>query len=203
MDWNLKTDAASEPITTAQAKAHLRVDHSEDDDYIDILITTARQVAERLTSRIILTQTWELILDAFPASSSTPIRFPLSPLMSIESVKYIDTAGDQQTWSADEYQYSTDHEPGQLKPACGYTYPSTRNDYPTVIIEFKCGYDEAIGDADAALIPLEMIHLVYLLVGHFYETREATADVKLYELPLTIQSLVNLVKVGWDYWNEG
>ena len=43
------TAPATEPITTAEAKAHLRVSHSTDDTYIDALVAAARMVVEDRT----------------------------------------------------------------------------------------------------------------------------------------------------------
>jgi uncharacterized phiE125 gp8 family phage protein len=102
MYWRLVTDAASEPITAAQAKTHCRIDTSLDDTYIGILIKTARQKVEEDTDRAMLTQTWKIYLDDFPASDSEPILFPRSPLIAVSSVAYTDTAGSSQTWTNTE-----------------------------------------------------------------------------------------------------
>ena len=51
-------DPSSEPITTADAKTHLRVSGSDDDSYIDILIEIARRQLENDSRTAIITQTW-------------------------------------------------------------------------------------------------------------------------------------------------
>jgi hypothetical protein len=48
-EWTLTrlTGPNLEPITTAQAKTHLRVEISDDDAYIDLLVTAAGSVRGR------------------------------------------------------------------------------------------------------------------------------------------------------------
>jgi uncharacterized phiE125 gp8 family phage protein len=68
MTLKLITDATTEPLTLTQAKRHLKVEHSVDDDDITDAIVTARKKAEHITGRSLTTQTWERVLDAFPES---------------------------------------------------------------------------------------------------------------------------------------
>lgn len=41
-----------EPITLSEAKAHLRITYSDEDSYIETLITAARQYAENYQNRV-------------------------------------------------------------------------------------------------------------------------------------------------------
>ena len=43
----------TEPVTLAEAKLHLRVEHSDEDAYIGGLISAAREYAESFTNRLI------------------------------------------------------------------------------------------------------------------------------------------------------
>lgn len=47
----------TEPISLAEAKAHLRVVFDDDNDYIENLITAARQYAEGYQNRVYMTYT--------------------------------------------------------------------------------------------------------------------------------------------------
>jgi len=51
--------AITEPITLAEAKTYLRVDDSTEDDLISILISAARQYAERHENRLLVARTAE------------------------------------------------------------------------------------------------------------------------------------------------
>ncbi len=65
MPAQLITPPVAEPVTLADAKAHLRLDTALDDDYVKSLITMARQYIEEVCWRGLVTQTWELTLDSF------------------------------------------------------------------------------------------------------------------------------------------
>lgn len=84
----LQTAPTTEPVTTAEAKTHLRVTTSDDDTYIGTLITVARRHVETITGRALINQTWDYFLDNFPPGDK--IVIPLPRLSSVTTVKYTD-----------------------------------------------------------------------------------------------------------------
>ncbi len=103
MPLQLVTAPAEEPITLLEAKQHLRVDVDDDDALIGSLITAARQAAETLTGRQLMTARWRLVLDAFPGALSMHIPSDASftlpgpailitkcPVQSLVSIEYLD-----------------------------------------------------------------------------------------------------------------
>ena len=64
----LVTAPASEPVSLTEAKAHLRLDSADDDSLITALIRSARETAEAHMRRALVSQTWRLSLDRFPAA---------------------------------------------------------------------------------------------------------------------------------------
>lgn len=159
----------SEPLTTAQAKAHLNVDHTAFDTQIESLIKSARRSCEAYLGRALITQTWKLYLDCFP-SDGCAIRLPNPPLQSVTSITYIDQDGATQTWASGNYQVDTVSTVGRIILAPGEAYPSTESGrINAVTITYVCGY----GDASTA-IPENILHAVRLTVGDFFTLREDT-----------------------------
>src|SRR6185295_19907165 len=64
----LLTGPAVEPVTLAEAKLFLRVEHDDDDDLIAALVAGSRIHVEAQTRRALITQTWRLTRDAWPRS---------------------------------------------------------------------------------------------------------------------------------------
>lgn len=182
---------SAEPLTTAEAKAHLRVDTADDDTYIDTLILAARQQAESITRRALITQTWKYYLAQFPISTPgqfpNAIELPLAPLQSITSVKYTDNDGVQQTVDSGDYDVDINIEPGRIIPSFGNVWPSTRYQANSVEIEHIVGYGNASAD-----IPAQIIHAIKLLIGHWYENREEVVTGTIAtKLPDTVQFLLD------------
>ena len=57
-----------EPVTLAEAKLFLRVEHDDDDDLIAALIAGSRIHIESQTRRALISQTWRLTRDVWPES---------------------------------------------------------------------------------------------------------------------------------------
>jgi len=190
MATTLSAGPATEPITTAEAKLHLRVDHSIDDALIDSMTAAAREWAEAATGRKCVTQTWLLKLDAFPSE----IRPPFPPLSSVTSIGYIDTAGVTQTLSASSYSVDTDSEPGRIVPAYGESWPSTRGMSNAVTVTYVCGYGAA------SAVPDSIKAAIKLLLGNIYEHREDVVPVQMSNLPDGARHLLSPYRVfGADF----
>src|SRR3954453_3955872 len=96
------TAPSTEPISTADAQLQCRVDASDEDALIDALVKAAREHVETFTHRALITQTWDLKLDAFPCTGE--IWLPKPPVASVTSITYLDTTGVSQTWASSNYR---------------------------------------------------------------------------------------------------
>lgn len=168
MALTLSVAPAAEPVTTAEAKAHLRVDGADDDSYIAALVAAAREYCEGMQRRAYVTQTWTLTLDGFPAGGRTYIDIPLPPLQSVSSITYLDSTGDSQTWASSNYTVDAKGTPGRVALAPDAVWPTTQaGRINAVTITFVAGYGLA------ADVPESMKQAIYLLVGDWYGNREA------------------------------
>lgn len=186
---NRTTDATSEPITTAEAKKHLNVTDAftEDDDYIDLLVEVARIWVEDYCSVALINQTWNMKLDAWP-SDGVICLYP-TPLASVSSVKYEDTAGDTQTLvSGTDYQTDLVSVPGRILTEPDVTWPTLESGRLNAIeVIFVAGYG-----ATAASVPIDFTHAIKLLVGHWYEHREEASDGKPPQsIPMGVKALLS------------
>lgn len=191
MALKLVTAPTGEPVTLTEAKAHLRVDGSEEDSLISSLIAAARRWCEGYQNRAYVTQTWDLVLDAWPAAPEPDrIRIPLPPLQSVASVKYTDKDGVQTTMPAADYLVDLASQPGRLVLAYGKSWPTaTLRPAAAIEIRFTAGYGAA------AAVPETAKQAIKLLVGHLYEHREAASVDEIREVPFAVKALLGLERI--------
>lgn len=159
-----------------------------EDDVLAGFIAAAREYAEGYQGRALVTQDWDLFLDAFP---EVPFKMPLPPLQSVTTIKYTDTQAVELEFAAANYQYDADSSLGRIALKYGKSWPSvTLQTMNGVAIRFKCGYGDAAED-----VPEKTRLAIKLLAAHFYENREAT-DIKAHpEVPFAVHSLLGLERI--------
>ena len=180
---------AAEPLTTAEAKLHLRVDSGTEDLLIGALIETSRRMAEAYTSRQFITATYTLKINDFPGSYGT-IPLPRTPLGSVSSIAYVDVNGDTQTLSTDYYESISDDVSACVVLKPGKSWPQVQSDkYHAVTVTFTAGYGSAGSD-----VPESARSAMLLLIGHLYENRESviTGTIST-QLPLGATALLDTV----------
>ena len=85
------------PITVEYAKTHLKAISDREDALVEAWIKAAQQDFEGYTGRPIMRSVWEYWLDAVPME--WVIQLPRTPLVSVSSVTYLDSAGASQDWT--------------------------------------------------------------------------------------------------------
>jgi uncharacterized phiE125 gp8 family phage protein len=175
---------AEEPITTAEAKSHLKVDTDDEDTYIGTLIIAAREYAEGVLGRTLVSTRKQIKLDAFPENNG-PIEIPLPPTIEIQSFAYINASGGSTSLVEDtdfKLVDGGDNEPAKVVPCYGKSWPAARAEDDAVTIVFLAGWE------DADDVPQSIKQAILLLVAHWFENRES----------VNIGNIVNEVPQGVD-----
>lgn len=92
---------AAEPVTLAETKSFLRIDHAAEDALLGDLIKAARAVAEEHLRRSLVTQSWRLSLEG---ANACRVPLPRGPVQSIAQASFVSPNGDQTILTGDAYQ---------------------------------------------------------------------------------------------------
>ena len=176
-----KTPPSVEPISLAEAQAHLRDSATENEADITRAIVAAREMTESITHRALINRTYNFYLDSF----ADEIQLPMPPLSSVTSVKYTDTDAAEQTLDSGVYTVDTDAEPGLIYLAYDQDWPDVLGIRKAVNIEYVAGYG-----ATSASVPSALKQAMLLLIGHIFEHRESVSDFQVYDVPMGYEALV-------------
>ncbi len=138
-----------------------------EDDLLTAIITAARQHAEAITRRQLITATWDAFLDEFPDVDY--IKLPFGNLQSITSIAYTDSAGTVTTMTVTtDYLVDTNSEPGRIVLPYEGSWPSFTA-YPVnpIAIRFVCGYGST-----AASVKAGIRTAIKMIAEDLYENRE-------------------------------
>lgn len=192
-----QTAPAVEPVTLAEAKAHLRVDTSDDDAYIGTLITAAREWCEQYLDRTLVHTQWVMRFDKFPDSGIEPVELPRPPMVAsgtatAVTVTFTQEAGPTSTYSTAEYRVDRNATPGAILPIYGSTWTPHRQDDNAISVTWWAGYG-----ASGTSVPAAIRHAILMLVGHWYEIRGAVLTGTISkEIEYGVQSLLDSQRWG-------
>lgn len=178
---------AVEPVSLVEAKAHLRVDHSDDDTMIASLIAASAAHLDGwggILGRALITQTWQQKFPFFP--SGLVIGLALAPVQSIDSITYFDGDNAQQTLATSVYTVLNDELGPFVTLQANQSWPGTYPREDAVTVTYVAGYGDAGSDVPAAIR-----HAMLLMIGHWYENREGVVvGTNSGKLPLAVEALL-------------
>jgi uncharacterized phiE125 gp8 family phage protein len=161
----LTSGPAAEPVTLAEAKAHLRVDSDAEDTLISSLIITSRLHIEAALGLAFITQGWSYFIDAWPPTGE--IRLPLRPVQSIAAVRLYAADESIETVPADTYVLDGSGTPARLVRNAATSWPKPSRPANGIEIAFVGGYGDTASD-----VPAPIRQAILLLIAHWYEHRE-------------------------------
>jgi uncharacterized phiE125 gp8 family phage protein len=185
MALKLVTAPANNPLTLDQAKAHLRVDFTDDDLLIAALVDAAVQYCDGpkgFLGRALARQTWDLYLDEFPCRFGSAfhrrgnhcygahIDIPLPPLINVVGVYYLDGAGNEIEIDAGAYTVDAVSEPGRVVPV-NFSWPTAAHVPNAVRIRFTAGYVTS-DSPPADNVPKPIVAAMLMYIGDLYANRE-------------------------------
>jgi uncharacterized phiE125 gp8 family phage protein len=182
---------ANPAVTLADMKLHARVDSdiTEEDTLLTALVDAARVRTEIITGRALISQQWDMFMDCFPSGNGV-IILPKPPLVSVDSITYVDTNGASQTLATSVYKVdSHDTIPSRISLKLNQEWPETNGEAQDVTIRFTVGYG-----ADESSIPETIKAAIKMMAAHWYENREsASTGIAVKEVPDSANALL---------WNE-
>ncbi len=155
---------ALEPVTVAEAKAHLRIDGAAEDILVGSLILTSRLHIEAALGLALVTQGWTLRLDRWPLAPS--VEIPMRPLQAISAARVFPASGAAAVISPDDYLVDTASAPPRLVRK-GSAWPLPGKAAAGIEIDFTAGYGPAVSDT-----PAPIRQAILLLTAHWYEHRD-------------------------------
>ncbi len=157
--------ATIEPISVADAKKWLLIDYDDQDAIIESIIKAARLKIEKRCGIAIALKQYEMKTAAFDGN----IELSHPPIVSVDSIKFLDEDGIENT--LDDASYELMHD--DYAP---YVFPT--NAWPTGVAHrpdgvrrtFTSGID--IEDSPVDDIPEDLKQAIRLVIGEMYENRQ-------------------------------
>lgn len=177
-------------LSVADLKGEVRrTDASEDAKFLDAIKDAYYRVDGPFgwLNRAILEQEWVGVIDAF----DDRIELPLPPLVTVDQVRYRDTAGAWQVLSTSVYGVSLYGVCGMIYRKDGQSWPDVDANPDAVEIAFTCGY----ADGAAVLANMRGVRkLLKLLAGHYFHTPLPTfSEPRTLEVPRKVKFALDFV----------
>ena len=165
MNYYLKTAATTLPISIADMKKHLRVEHSNHDDMIESYIEAGVNKIEGGANICLVSQTWNAYFRWNEVKEE--MRLWKYPISSITSVKYYDSDNAEQTDDAGNRTESLKGHPAYI---LFEDTPSVYEREDAMDIEFVAGFTS---------VPSDILLAIKLYVARIYASPSDPVDEKI------------------------
>ncbi len=176
----------AEPLSLAETKRFLRIDHGDDDALVQSLIKGARQRVEARTGRALISQNWRIMMDSWPFGGR--VALPVLPVQAVDAVRLYDAWGVAQIVSVPVYNLVPGTEPPVLD-ASAVASPGRPRD--GIEIDVTAGYGPAAAD-----VPEPLRQAVRLLAAHAYAATGPDGRRPAGDEPREINALLSPYRLG-------
>lgn len=176
---------AETAITTAFARAQLGMDAADTslDALLSVYIPAATKMAQDYTGITFVTTTYKAYWNALFGC----LKIQNSPNFAITEFAYVDTDGNGQTLTSDDYRIYTDDVFAYIFPAEGESFPDTDEVPNAVTITYTAGY------GNQAAVPTDIQLAIAMMVTGMVANRGDCSD-ECGEVPCGAQRILTKYK---------
>lgn len=180
MSVTLLAPPALEPVSLAQTKDHLRVEHGAEDTLILAYITSARLHVEAHLSKLLIEQEWRINFDKLPTGKA--IELPLAPLTALNAVRYYTEQSGPTNIPPVDYSIDVD---SKLARFVLHLQRQNLRAFGAYELDVTVGYGPSAED-----VPADIRQALFMLIAHWYHNREAASPLVREHLPYGVLALL-------------
>lgn len=184
-------------LSLSTVKSYLRIDYSDDDSLLSILIQSARERAEQYCNRSFITQT----LEAYYDKIEKDFTLPRAPIQNVSTVKLIYLNEESTLTQNADYYVMGNQDQWVTITATTYNLPpgfSPGDDISRYHLDvtYTAGYGSSWTN-----VPMGIQEAIMKMAGAAYEVREDVAVLSkngasgIIEIPNDAKSLLNAYRV--------
>lgn len=176
----LVTPPAVEPVSLADAKAHLRVGHADDDDLIARLIAAGRRQVEARTGMKLISQQWTVFRDDWPETGV--IDLPLHPVLAVDELAVFGEDDTRATIDPAHYLADSASRPARLWLRGARVWARPGRIANGIAITVTAGFGP-----DGSHVPETLRQAILVLAAHWFAHR---GDADMPRPPLLVDHLL-------------
>lgn len=172
-------------VSWEEVSSHLRLDGDDEKIYVEGLVAAATAWIDGPAGwlgRAIGEQELETRFSEFCDHMEL-----MAPVIEIDAVEYVDETGESKPAISTLYRVTGQPSRPRLTLAYGESWPAARCDVDAVRVRYRAGYPE---------VPPPIRQAILLLVGQWYEAREAVSiGTAVSQLPFAVEALLSPFRV--------
>jgi uncharacterized phiE125 gp8 family phage protein len=168
--------ATTHPVSLDDAKLHCRVVDTDQDSVLQAIVIAAEEFVAQRTGRRLAPETHRIERSCW---WSCDLAIPAAPLRTVTEVSYLDAEGDEIVVDPSSYRWRRTPAGGEIWLLDSFDLPELAEERKDAVrITLEAGYSDpaetpSSGDDPELTLPVRIRQAILLLVGHWFEHREA------------------------------